>query len=43
DGETLSIDARPSDAIALALRADAPLFASEAVMIAAAESQEEQD
>jgi bifunctional DNase/RNase len=42
DGETLTIDARPSDAIALALRADAPLYASEAVIIAAAESREEQ-
>lgn len=27
-----AIDARPSDAIALALRADAPIFATEAVM-----------
>ena len=41
DGEHLTIDARPSDAIALALRADAPLYASEAVMLAAARSQEE--
>ncbi len=41
DGETLTIDSRPSDAIALALRADAPLYASEQVMLAAARSEEE--
>jgi len=31
-GETLEIDARPSDAIALALRADAPIFVAEEVL-----------
>ena len=31
-GETLTIDARPSDAIALALRADCPIFVSRAVL-----------
>jgi bifunctional DNase/RNase len=31
-GEALTIDARPSDAIALALRADCPIYVSEQVM-----------
>jgi hypothetical protein len=32
DNETVFIDARPSDAIALALRADCPIFVAEQVM-----------
>lgn len=32
DNERLAIDARPSDAIALALRADCPIYVSEQVM-----------
>src|SRR5450631_1518450 len=32
EGELMTIDARPSDAIALALRADCPIYVSEAVM-----------
>jgi uncharacterized protein len=32
DDEQIAIDARPSDAIALALRADCPIFVSEQVM-----------
>jgi bifunctional DNase/RNase len=32
DGEPLVIDARPSDAIALALRADCPIYVTEEVM-----------
>lgn len=32
DGRSLEIDSRPSDAIALAVRADAPIFAEEAVL-----------
>ncbi len=32
DGEPVMIDARPSDAIALALRADCPIFVAEQVM-----------
>ena len=32
DGETVTIDARPSDAIALALRWDCPIYASRAVL-----------
>ena len=32
DGETVTLDARPSDAIALALRCDCPIFVSEDVL-----------
>jgi bifunctional DNase/RNase len=32
DGETITIDARPSDALALALRSDCPIFVSEDVL-----------
>ncbi|HMG85603.1 MAG TPA: bifunctional nuclease family protein [Terracidiphilus sp.] len=32
DGELITLDARPSDAIALALRSDCPIFVSEQVM-----------
>ena len=32
DGRTLEIDSRPSDAIALAVRASTPIFATEAVL-----------
>src|SRR6188472_4567054 len=32
DGETMAVDARPSDAIALALRTRAPIFVEEAVI-----------
>ena len=32
EGKTLEIDSRPSDAIALAVRAQAPIFAEEAVL-----------
>lgn len=32
DGEVISVDARPSDSIALALRAEAPIFADEALL-----------
>ncbi|MGD0832532.1 MAG: bifunctional nuclease family protein [Terracidiphilus sp.] len=35
DGEPMVIDARPSDAIALALRADCPIYVAEQVMQAA--------
>ena len=31
-GETLTVDARPSDAIALALRADCPIYVAESVL-----------
>ena len=32
DGSEIDVDSRPSDAIALAVRADAPIFAAEAVI-----------
>ena len=32
DGDTLEVDSRPSDAIALAVRASAPIFADESVL-----------
>ena len=32
DGELISIDSRPSDSIALALRSDAPIFAEESLL-----------
>jgi len=32
DGEQIEIDSRPSDALALAVRADAPIYAEEAVL-----------
>jgi bifunctional DNase/RNase len=35
DSEVISVDARPSDAIALALRADCPIYVDEEVMKAA--------
>lgn len=35
DGEVLTVDARPSDAVAIALRMDAPLYATQDVMAAA--------
>jgi hypothetical protein len=35
DGEIISLDARPSDALALALRADCPIFVDEEVLRAA--------
>lgn len=35
DGETISLDARPSDALALALRADCPIYVDEEVLRAA--------
>ena len=38
NGETVAIDARPSDAIALALRADCPIFVSRQVLDRARET-----
>ena len=32
EGQTISVDARPSDALALALRVDCPIFVEEAVL-----------
>ena len=42
DDRTLTVDARPSDSIALALRQGAPIFATEAVMQAAQEPDEQE-
>ena len=39
DGETLEIDARPSDAIALALRTRAPIYMAEPVLEATARTE----
>lgn len=41
DGSQTEFDARPSDAIALALRAGAPIYASDEVMAAAAIDEED--
>jgi bifunctional DNase/RNase len=41
DGETVAIDARPSDAIALALRWDCPIYASRAVLDSARQMPED--
>lgn len=43
DGETFEIDARPSDAIALAVRTGSPIFAEEAVLEKAGVNIEDDD
>ncbi len=43
DGKTFEIDARPSDAIALAVRSGAPIFAEEAVLEKAGVNIEDND
>ncbi|OGC14077.1 hypothetical protein A3J90_08710 [candidate division WOR-1 bacterium RIFOXYC2_FULL_37_10] len=43
DGKIIPIDARPSDSIALALRAEAPIFVSENVMMQAKLVNSEKD
>jgi len=40
NGEVVTIDSRPSDAVAIALRMEAPLFATETVIAAANEPEE---
>jgi bifunctional DNase/RNase len=42
DGALLNIDSRPSDAIAIALRLDAPIFAAESLLVLADDEEEEQ-
>ncbi|GAB4572182.1 MAG: bifunctional nuclease family protein [Anaerolineae bacterium] len=42
DGNELRIDSRPSDAIALAVRADVPIFVADSVMDRAATTPEEE-
>ena len=39
DGEVVTVDARPSDAVAVALRTEAPLFATDSVLAAAQEPE----
>ncbi|MEA3019665.1 MAG: uncharacterized protein QOI47_1189 [Actinomycetota bacterium] len=43
DGRTVRVSSRPSDAIALAVRVDAPIYASEAVLDEAAAPPVEED
>ncbi|HUU53477.1 MAG TPA: bifunctional nuclease family protein [Armatimonadota bacterium] len=43
NGEVVTIDSRPSDAVAIALRMEAPLFATESVIAAANEPEEPPD
>jgi bifunctional DNase/RNase len=43
DGEVVTVDARPSDAVAIALRMEAPLYATESVMAAAGEPEPPSD
>lgn len=43
NGETLTLDARPSDALALAMRADCPIFVSRAVMDSARDAKKGKD
>jgi bifunctional DNase/RNase len=40
DGKSLRVDSRPSDAIAIALRLDAPIYASDALLVSAEEEEE---
>ncbi len=42
DGGLLNVDSRPSDAIAIALRLDAPIFAAESLLMLADDEEEEQ-
>lgn len=41
NGETIALDARPSDAVAIALRMKAPLFSTDSVLEAAAQPEED--
>jgi bifunctional DNase/RNase len=43
DGTTFEVDSRPSDAIALAVRCDAPIFAADEVIEASAIQMENED
>ena len=43
DGEKLMLDSRPSDAIALALRADSPIYVNEEVINASRSVREEEE
>lgn len=43
NGQTLMVDSRPSDAVAIALRSDVPLYATDQVLSAANESEADAD
>ena len=43
NGETLTLDARPSDALALAMRADCPIYVNRTVMDTARSAQKGKD
>ena len=43
DGRIVRVDSRPSDAIAIALRTDAPIFASESLLMLVEEDDESED
>lgn len=43
DGSLIRVDSRPSDAIAIALRLDAPIFAAESLLVTADDEDEEED
>jgi uncharacterized protein len=43
DGQTARIDSRPSDAIAIALRFDAPIFAAETLLVETDDEQETEE
>ncbi|HVX39644.1 MAG TPA: bifunctional nuclease family protein [Gemmatimonadaceae bacterium] len=42
DGSVIRIDSRPSDAIAIALRLEAPIFAAEALLVTAEDEDEDE-
>src|SRR5438105_5114958 len=42
NGKLLNVDSRPSDAIALALRLDAPIFAAESLLVVPEEGEDEE-
>jgi len=41
DGKVVNVDSRPSDAIAIALRLDAPIFASESLLVVPDDEEDE--
>ena len=43
DGQLVQIDSRPSDAIAIALRLDAPIFAADVLLVEADDEQETEE
>ena len=42
-GKIIEVDSRPSDAIAIALRTDAPIFASESLLMIAEEDEDQEE